>query len=336
MSRVSVPPMEAAEIMAMPHRSKLSSLRLRCPKCRQDFPASDSASSRRACSGCGFAISEVHGILHALAPDRELYFQQFVDQYETVRAKEGRGSSSADYYLALPFRDLTGNNAWQWQIRGRTFRHLEQHLLPAIESAYPRGCSVLDLGAGNGWLSYRLALRGHWPVAVDLLDNDSDGLGAAQHYFQHLPEPFPRFQAEMDQLPFAAEQFDVVVFNASFHYSVDYERTLREALRCLRRPGHVIIVDSPLYSRDESGRAMLEEKRAAFQKQFGFRSDSIPSGEYLTPEILNELAEKLSLQWNVLKPWYGIGWALRPVKARLLRRREPSRFYLLWAKVQSR
>jgi hypothetical protein len=37
-----------------------------------------------------------------------------------------------------------------------------------------------------------------------------------------------------------------------------------------------------------------------------------------------------------LKPWYGINWALRPAKARLLRRREPAKFYLLWAKVQNR
>lgn len=335
MSRVSASPMGAAEVIAMPHLAELSPLRLCCPNCRRDIPASYSASTHHTCAGCGFVISEVDGILRALAPNRELDFQQFVEQYETVRAKEGRGSSAADYYLALPFRDLTGKNAWQWQIRGRTFRHLEKHLLPVIERVYPRGCDVLDLGAGNGWLSYRLALRGHRPVAVDLLDNDADGLGAARHYFQRLPKPFPCFQAEMDRLPFAAEQFDVVVFNASFHYSIDYARTLREALRCLRRPGHVIIADSPFYSRDESGRAMLEEKRAAFQRRYGFRSDSIPSREYLTPEILEDLARTFSLQWTTLKPWYGIGWALRPVKARLLRRREPAKFWLLWAKAQS-
>jgi SAM-dependent methyltransferase len=330
MSRISVSSVGVAEIIEMTGRAEL---RLRCPNCRQDLAASDAVSARQTCSECGFVISEVNGILRALAPDRELYFQEFVAHYEAVRTKEGRGSPSAHYYLALPFRDLTGNNSWQWRIRGRTFRHLETHVLPAVERAHPRGCDVLDLGAGNGWLSYRLALRGHRPVAVDLLDNDADGLGAARHYFPHLPLPFPRFQAEMDRLPFASEQFDVAIFNASFHYSVDYARTLGEALRCLRRPGHVIIADSAFYARDESGRAMLEEKRASFQKQFGFRSDSIPSREYLTPQVLRGLSEEFSLQWRVLKPWYGLGWALRPLKARLLRRREPAKFYLLWAEV---
>jgi len=178
-----------------------------------------------------------------------------------------------------------------------------------------------------------MALRGHRPVAVDLLENDSDGMGAAKHYFSSLPAPFPRFLAEMDRLPFASVQFDVIVFNASFHYSVDYVRTFGEALRCLRSPGYIVIADSPFYKRDESGRTMLEEKHAAFERRFGFRSDSIPSLEYLTPTSLNQLAKTFSLQWNVVKTWYGFKWAMRPIKARLLRRREPSRFHLFWARV---
>jgi SAM-dependent methyltransferase len=316
-------------------RGTSSSLRLQCPICRKTFVTSGKF-REPTCSGCGFAMSEDNEILCALTPDRELYFRQFIREYEMVRAKEGRGSSSAAYYEALPFRDLTGRNVWQWKIRARTFRHIEKCILPEIEDTHPHGCDILDVGAGNCWLSYRLALRGHRPVAVDLLTNEADGLGSAQHYVRQLPRTFPRFQAEMDHLPFASGQFDVVLFNASFHYSIDYERTLSEALRCLRRPGNVIIADSPFYWRDESGRTMLEERQRGFQQRFGFRSDSIESREYLTPQVLDALADKLSLQWRVLKPWYGIGWALRPFKARLFRRREPAKFYLLWAKVTDR
>ena len=237
--------------------------------------------------------SEVDGIFRSLPPDRESYFARFIREYELVRAKEGRGSSSPDYYLELPFRDLTDRNSWQWRIRARTWRHMARHLLPRIESSYPQGCDVLDIGAGNGWLSYRMNLRGHRLVAVDLLDNEADGLGAARHYLARLSRPFLRFQAEMDSLPFAPEQFDVAIFNASFHYSVDYEQTLAEALRCLRRPGHVIIADSPFYSGDENGQKMVEEKRSGFEQRFGFRSDSLQSREYLTPKVLHELEREL-------------------------------------------
>jgi SAM-dependent methyltransferase len=313
--------------------SPASLVQLQCPACHQG-QCRLSLPSEPTCPACGYVFSEFDGIYNALPPDRESTFRQFVQDYESVRAKEGRGSTCADYYLALPFEDLSGRNVWQWHIRARTFRFIEKHLLPNIEGSYPRGCDVLDVGAGNGWLSNRLAQRGHRPVAVDLLVNDTDGLGAARHYV-NLSRPFLRFKAEMDCLPFMPAQFDVVIFNASFHYSVDYRRTLHEALRCLRRGGHLIIADSPFYWRDESGRNMLEEKRVAFNRQYGFTSDSIQSREYLTPDTLNDLATNLRLKWAVHKPWYGLNWAVRPVKARLLGRREPSKFYLLHARMEN-
>lgn len=319
----------------MSSHDTMRKLRLLCPNCRQHSADVISSETAQRCRICGFWISEKNGIYRALRPERQEYFERFIEQYSAVRAKEGRGSSSSDYYLALPFSDITGNNSWQWQIRARTFRHLEKHLLPKIERQHPNGCDVLDIGAGNCWLSYRLGLRGHRTVAVDLLDNEADGLGAGIHYLRHVKHSFPRFQAEMDCLPFDDTQFDVVIFNASFHYSVDYEETLAETLRCLRRPGHVIIADSAFYQRDESGRAMLEEKRASFKQKFGFESDSIPSREYLTPETLDRLAERLGIKWRTLRPWYGMDWALRPLKARLARRRAPSRFYLFWGQVHS-
>jgi ubiquinone/menaquinone biosynthesis C-methylase UbiE len=307
-------------------------LGLRCPVCKQErtFSRPDVGG---ACSQCGFELSYVDGILRALPKSRELYFRRFIGDYEMVRAREGRGSSSDEYYLALPFADLAGHQRWQWAIRARTYRYLMQHVLAKIEKRNPAGCDVLDIGAGNCWLSYRLAERGHRPVAVDLLDNPTDGLGAGRHYFSHIEGRFVRVQAEMDNLPFASGQFDVAIFNASLHYSANYEQTIKEVARCLRRPGHLVIADSPFYSSEGAGQQMLEEKRSTFMQKFGVSPDSTQNREYLTPQALHQLAEALSLQWSVHKPWYGIRWLLRPVKAGLLLRRKPSKFYLWVAQV---
>jgi SAM-dependent methyltransferase len=308
-------------------------LRLRCPVCRQDLPGS-SVRSQNSCSVCGFRIAHVDGIFRALAPDREQYFRRFIREYEMVRTKEGRGSQSSDYYLALPFHDLSGNNSWQWQIRARSFRHIVKRIFVRIEREHSRGADVLDIGAGNCWFSYRLAVRGHRPVGVDLADNTFDGLGGAHHYLSRLKTAFPCFQAEMDRLPFASSQFDCVIFNAAFHYSTNYERTLRECLRCLRRPGYVVIADSPFYSRAESGDQMVRAKHVEFQRKFGFPSDSIQSREFLTHQVLSELSQTFSFLWHVETPWYGVDWALRPLKARIRRKREPAKFHVVWAKVE--
>ena len=78
---------------------------------------------------------------------------------------------------------------------------------------------------------------------------------------------------------------------------------------------------------------MLEEKHLKFQSEYGFPSDSVRSREFLTPDALDELARAHGIEWKRFEPWYGAAWALRPLKARLLRRREPAKFYLLWARL---
>jgi SAM-dependent methyltransferase len=136
----------------------------------------------------------------------------------------------------------------------------------------------------------------------------------------------------LDCLPFQDGQFDVVIFNASFHYSEDYEITLREALRCLKPDGLVVICDTPWYSREESGKQMVTERRAYFRDRFRTASDSVESQEFLTEERLRSLEEVLSIRWTMYRPWYGWRWAMRPWVARLRKHREPSKFRIYVAR----
>jgi SAM-dependent methyltransferase len=297
-------------------------MRMQCPSCRADISGLD-------CIVCGFRMRVSRGIVHALPPERAALFARFMDDYERIRSAEGRGSESDDFYLSLPYKDISGRNSEQWQIRARSYDYLIEHVL----GSDPRdsGARILDLGAGNGWMSYRLALAGYSPFAVDLLTNDNDGLGAAVHYRKRLPELFPRLQAEVSRLPFQNERFDVVIFNASFHYSENYVVTLREALRCVRKGGMVIISDTPWYSCEESGRQMVAERHALFSQRYGTASDSIKSLEFLTDERLRILEEQLSIRWTRHSPQYGFKWAMRPLKAKLRGKREPSRFHIFVA-----
>ena len=281
------------------------------------------------CSACGFDLRVENGIWQAIPPERLARFSQFIADYENVRQTEGRGSDDPAYYLALPFKDLTGKNSGQWEIRARTFEFLRDHILTEL----PAHSSILDLGAGNGWFSYRLARAGQRPVAVDLLTNSFDGLSAASAYFPRLHEPFPRFRAEFARLPFASGTFDAAIFNASFHYSEDYAATLAEALRCLRPGGLIAICDTAWYSAETSGLAMLRERESHFKQRFGFASNSIESQEFLTDERLESLARKLRIYWTRYTPEYGFAWRIRPLLAKLRGRREPSRFHIHVARV---
>jgi SAM-dependent methyltransferase len=299
----------------------LGDVALQCPCCRADIAGFD-------CEFCGFRMQTCRGVVYALRQERSEYYARFIADYERIREAEGRGSQNEDFYLGLPFKDATGRNSKQWSIRARSYDCLITQVLKPLGN---RG-AVLDLGAGNCWMSFRLALAGYNSVAVDLLTNEHDGLTAAAHYQRHLPKHLPRFQAEMTHLPFQSEQFDAVVFNASFHYSEDYEASLHEALRCLKIGGMLVISDTPWYSREESGRQMVAERHATFLQRYGTASDSVRSLEFLTDERLRALEKRLSIQWTVHAPWYGLKWALRPIIAKLRHRREPSRFRIYTAK----
>ena len=250
---------------------------------------------------------------------------RFLEDYRTIRSAEGRGSQEAAYYRALPYQDLSGKSSAQWAIRGKSYRYFERNVLSQLERKTGRELDVLDLGAGNCWMSYRLALRKHRPVALDIFADPMDGLGAARRY-GHCS---PIVEAEFDQLPFRAASFDLAIFNASIHYSTDYRRTLNEVRRCLRPDGHFVIIDSPIYRRPEHGEKMRAERHTDFERRYGFRSDALPSLEYFDEPMLAGLARDLNIRWSVHRPWYGWKWWWRPWKARLLRRRPPSRFWIL-------
>jgi len=298
---------------------------LQCPRCASELFGAE-------CLLCSFQMRVKDGIVCALPPERQRRFAQFMRDYDFIRTAEGRFSNDERFYLDLPYRDITGHNTRQWKIRAISYNYLRRHIL---EPELKRGARILDVGAGNCWMSYRLAVDGYRPVAVDLLSNQRDGLAAARHYRKALPALFPRFQAEMERLPFRDGQFDAVVFNASFHYAEDYEAVLRSARRCLRRNGMLIVCDTPWYSRDASGVEMLRERRAAFLARYGTLSNSVASLEYLTDDRLRDLEHRLAIRWKIHSPNYGLLWAMRPLLAALRHRREPSRFriYVAWKNV---
>jgi SAM-dependent methyltransferase len=299
---------------------------LACPSCRQDLgplPAHRGRGDVR-CPGCGLVAPCIDGIWRFLPPAAAARFAPFLADYTRIRQAEQRGSDDPAYYLGLPDCPPDHPIAPQWALRRRTFAAFTRRILPRLGS----GLRVVDLGAGVGWLSHRLAQLGHHPMAVDLTTDDRDGLGAGRHY----RPAWPRVQADFDRLPLAAEAADLVIFNASLHYSTDYEVTLAEALRVLTPGGTVAVLESPIYRRPESGHRMVEERRADFARRYGTRSEALPSRDYLTWQGIEDLGSRLGIHSQAVTPWYGWRWAIRPWTARLRRRREPSRFAILLAK----
>ena len=103
----------------------------------------------------------------------EAALTRFARDYAAHRQAEGRGHST-DELLSLPYL-RTGPLARQWSVRARSFEAFRR-FAASKAARLGRPLSLLDLGAGNGWLSYRLSLDGHNAIALDIRDDDVDGL----------------------------------------------------------------------------------------------------------------------------------------------------------------
>jgi SAM-dependent methyltransferase len=290
---------------------------LTCPSCRACLSFRDR--DTLVCLVEGTAYPRLNGIWRLLAPGREAEFARFIREYETIRKAEGRGSDAPAYYRNLPY------GGWQgWSIRARSYETLVGKVFPLIERK-GRALRVLDIGAGSGWLAYRLAKRGHQAAAVDLLINDWDGLGAHAHF----DADFLPIQADFDALPLPDGQADLLIFNASLHYSTDILKTLHEACRTLETGGWLVVLDTPVYHDGASGARMVIERHEVFRKLVGFPSDALPSVNYLTHEQIRQLSYKLDMPLELL--WTAPGWRriLRRGRAWLRGGREPAQFPLI-------
>jgi SAM-dependent methyltransferase len=262
------------------------------------------------------------------APDLR---RRFRADYAEHRAAEGRAALDA---RALPYV-TSGPLARQWEVRARSWEAFEREVLrPAQRRADVRGAGplrVLDLGAGNGWLAQRAAAAGAEALALDVRDDDVDGLGAAP-----AESPIERVVASFEAIPLSAGEFDLVVFNAALHYAEDLAAALREARRVARVGAHIVVLDSPFYRTAEQGETMVREKHRTAERQFGARSSALLAlafVEYLTPQRLADASRDARLgAWRRHRVRYPLWYELRAVRALLRGERTPSRFDL-WESV---
>lgn len=252
--------------------------------------------------------------------------------YAAQRSEEGRGYEGSDL-LALPYLD-SGPLAHEWAVRARTFDALLDRVVRPMARQARRPVEIIDLGAGNGWLSSRLAAEGHFCTAIDIRDDCVDGLGAADDLVRR--HPFERRVASFDSLPLPDRGADIAVFNASLHYATHLGAVLCEAARCVRPGGTVAVLDSPFYARAAEGEAMVAEKHRLAKERFGARAEALlalPHIEFMTRDRLAEASALPGLVWHRHRVRYPLWYELRPVMAALRRRRRPSRFDLWTAEV---
>lgn len=229
---------------------------LRCSVCRGPLElAADGPARILCCRRCGSNFDIHHGIPRLLVPERSAAVASFCAQYDELRLREGWASTVPGYYQHLPFCDLSGTHVAEWRRRAQSFQFLLRWLQ---QNHGGRSLRILELGAGSGWLSRRLADQ-HAVLALDV--------NAGPHGLAALPAEQRRFlavQAELEQPPLASASFDLVIANASLHYARDLTQCFAEVARVLRPGGQFLVMDSPVYPTAEAAHAAAARSTAYY------------------------------------------------------------------------
>lgn len=217
-----------------------------------------------ALTGGGHEFTQLgHGIWDLTKPSARAALDTFAESYARVRDAEGRTLTPAQVQ-ALPSIEPDHPLASMWAQRKASFEVFHEWLHTEPNLSGDR--SVVDIGAGCGWMAAHLASDQWHAAAVDITIDGGDGLAAARHHLEELL----LVRAEMGALPFAANSVDLAVFNASLHYAADVAAALGEARRVVRPGGYLAVIDSPIFHDEAAGHQMVTEFAAQVHAAHGF------------------------------------------------------------------
>jgi ubiquinone/menaquinone biosynthesis C-methylase UbiE len=176
--------------------------------------------------------------------------RSFEESYIRLREKENRLHAD-DIVRKLPNVDPTHPNALEWQMRKSAL----QKLLRYLEKSNAR--AVLELGCGNGWLSYNLTSCLDVEVcAVDV--NEVEVLQGARTFGEQ--ERLNFVYCDILSTPFQLAKFDAIVLAASVQYFSDLKLLFDTLMNLLNVQGKIYIIDSPFY--DSKKEAELARERS--------------------------------------------------------------------------
>lgn len=148
------------------------------------------------------------------------------------------------------------NNVWRDPKMARL--HWHPRIDKIIAAAREAGGHVLELGCGCGMLSLELARAGLRVTGVDL---SPVSIEVAKQYRDSNPfqDGFGQLDyicGDFDELEFAAESIDSVVFFRSLHHFPDTPRVVAKCARLLK-PGGNLLVSEPVRSHFNQDSALM-------------------------------------------------------------------------------
>lgn len=171
---------------------------------------------------------------HAILPG-------FEENYLNIRNREGRIYTD-EIVARLPMIDRRDSHFDEWKLRQQSTRRLIRYI-----EKKEKPLKILDIGCGNGWLSYRISLLPG--TSVTAIDINCGELNQARRIFGKPNLHF--LHADIKSSEIQPVRFDLILFAASIQYFNPLQAVISDALKLLKPDGEIHIVDSHFYQRGE-------------------------------------------------------------------------------------
>ena len=153
---------------------------------------------------------------------------------------------------ARQFFDSVAGRLGKDYVPGKSWKGVAEALLRLMPPMV-----IADLGAGEGAFSLLLAQRAAKVIAVDSsarMIEVSREL-AARHGVKNIDYRL----GDMEELPIADAEVDLVFFSQSLHHALHPERALHEAWRILKPQGRIVILDLAKHRFEEARELYADE-----------------------------------------------------------------------------
>ncbi len=192
------------------------------------------------------------------------FSKQFEELYVHLRSEEKRIYSDEEVAW-LPDVEEDHIHKREWTIRQASCKKLTRYLRNKR-----RPLKILEVGCGNGWLSYHLSQLPHSNVLgidVNLLE-----LSQGERVFGAISNL--RFlHGDLNSSLVELQKFDVIVFAASIQYFKFFHEVIQSALDLLNEKGEIHILDSHFYYETEIEAARQRSREYFHSKGFDCMSD---------------------------------------------------------------
>jgi SAM-dependent methyltransferase len=247
-----------------------------CPHCRDRLELlrirremSEILEGQIGCRGCRRTYLIEDGLLY-LVPDERMDYCRAEDSAHERLLESNNFFDwvKDDVFYNWPHQLAQGLNE---ELRNEIISH-SRSFLRVIETLKGDE-TILDFGAGFGWASRDLSLRGCYTIALDI---SPYMLRKAGEYLRRFQIHFDRVVSDIENLPFRDGAFDVVFGAAAIHHACNLEKTIGEFARVTRDCGRIITIKDHLRPLFQS----LEEwKEGDRDTSFGINENSF---NYLT------------------------------------------------------